>query len=623
MIRSEGTPSLQESGRRNAGRGNLGCRDESCRNPGSGVPVWMGPAAMLLRTFLVAIVLVVAGCHHPENAEHDRTSLLDANRPKSVPLPVWFVDETEERGVQFVFRSGHTQEFLFPEIMGGGGALFDFDNDGDLDLYCVQGGSLQPGAKVEHRSQLFRNNGHGRFEDISAGSGADIAGYGMGVAAADVDRDGWIDLYVTRVGPNVFLKNQGDGTFVDRTETVGAGDPGWGTSCAFFDANGDRWPDLYVCNYVGWSLEKDIRCKAASGVPDYCGPNSYADPRPDVLYLNRGDGTLFDATAVSGIGNASGNGLGVVPADFNGDDLTDLFVANDNTRNLLWINQGEGRFQNQALEAGCAVDRDGMAKAGMGTCTADPNHDGKVDVLVVNMYGQSDSFFENRGGYFVDQTARWGLATPSRSFTRFGAGMHDFNHDGWLDLFLANGRVTRPSNPPQGDEFAEANLLLAGNSSGRFERVSDEQAGAVSAVATSRAAVFGDVDNDGDIDVVVVNKDSPAQLLINRTTPTDSWIGFHVQDAEGHLALGAVVEMELEGRKHRRDVNPHYSYLASNDPRVHFGLGSATGPCVVRIRWPSGTREQFGPLEAGAYHTLKEGQGTAVAGATAPDATGS
>ena len=492
--------------------------------------------------------------------------------------------------------------------MGGGAALFDMDNDGFLDLYLVQSGSLF-GKPTKAGNRLYRNKGNGTFEDVTEQSGAGIGGYGMGVTAGDFDNDGYTDLYVTGFGHNVLLKNDGHGRFLDVTARAGVPSSGWSTSAAFIDYDGDGALDLFVAHYLNWKVSAEIECYSLTGTPDYCSPASYDLPSASTLYRNNGNGTFTDVSAQSGLLSAVGNGLGVVPGDFDGDGRIDIFVANDRTPNHLWMNQGSGRFKESALAMGCALDQDGIAKSGMGVYAVDADDDGDLDLLVVNLDGESDSFFRNQGRFFVDDTVSVGLRTPSRPFTRFGMAMLDFDNDGYLDLYEANGRVGQQSELYSADPYAEPNLLFRGFAGPRFEEVMPRGGTRTLLVATSRAAAFGDIDNDGGIDVVVVNRDSRPYLLHNIVKDRGHWAAFRVLDAHGRDALGAELTITVGARTIRREVRAAYSYLASNDPRVHVGLGKETAARNVAVRWPDGTREAFGDVRADQVAILARGAG--------------
>ncbi len=520
----------------------------------------------------------------------------------------WFAEEARTRGLVFQHVSGARGEHWLPEIMGGGCALFDLDGDGWLDAYLVQSGSLDPENPADGRNRLFANAGGGRFEDKTEGSGADDAGYGMGVACGDVDGDGAVDLYVTNVGANALLANRGGGRFEDVTAAAGVGDAGWGTSAAFFDLDLDGALDLYVCNYLSWTPESELDCTNAMGMPDYCSPQSYKAPAIDVLYRNAGGGRFENVTDESGVGSAPGTGLGVACADFDADGWLDVFVANDGMPDFLWRNGGGGTFEEAALSLGCAVDQNGFSKAGMGVAVADVDGDGDPDLLVGNLNEQSDSFFLNENGWFRDRTLAAGLGSASRPFTRFGLGWRDFDGDGALDLYQVNGRVMRQARRWSEDPFAEPNLLLRGVDAG-FEEVLPRGGTALPLVATSRGAAFGDVDGDGGVDVLVVNRDGPAHLLRNVAPDRGAWVAFRPVDERGRDVLNAVVSVTVDGRTLVRETRAASSYLASSDPRVHFGLGDAAEARDVRVRWPDGTTEAFGDRAAGGVHELKRGAG--------------
>jgi hypothetical protein len=513
--------------------------------------------------------------------------------------------------VSFVHQSGHQTRHLLPEIMGGGAALFDMDGDGDLDLLLVQSGSMSaaPGTPSGHR--LYRNDGRGTFEDVTAGSGVDeVSGYGMGVATADYDADGDVDLYLTGLGANALLRNDGAGRFTDVTRAAGAGGSGWSTSATFFDMDGDGHLDLFVTRYVDWSPAIERECYSLKGEVDYCAPRNYDAPSSDLLFRNNGNGTFADVSRAAGLGTAVGNGLGVIADDVNGDGLLDVFVANDGTPNHLWINQGGGRFVESALLSGVAIDQDGSPKAGMGVHMADLDEDADNDLIVVNLDAESDSYFRNDGRFFVDATVNAGLRVASRRYTRFGVAFMDFDNDGSLDLFEAAGRVGLQSETFGPDPYAEPNLLFRGLAAVRFEEVFPKGGTSAPLIANSRAAAFGDIDNDGGIDIVIANRDGPAHVLRNVAPNRGRWLLFRAIDRRGRDAIGATLTIAAGRRTLRRDVRTGYSYLAANDPRVHLGLGEVRQVESVVLRWPDGSRERFGPFDADRIVELRQGSGT-------------
>ncbi|MDE0190361.1 MAG: CRTAC1 family protein [Gammaproteobacteria bacterium] len=527
---------------------------------------------------------------------------------------VWFEDEAPPRGIDFHHRSGFAGRHLMPEIMGGGVALVDVDGDADLDLYLVQSGSLysdEETGTVDRSNRLYFNEG-GTFEQAEDGHGAGDKGYGLGIAAGDYDNDGDLDLYVTNYGPNVLLRNDGNGNFEDVTGVSGVGDPGYSTAATFADLDADDDLDLFVVNYIHWDFAVERDCFIA-GVLTYCPPTNYSAPMRDRVYRNNGDGTFTDTSAESGLNAAFGTGLGAASADFDGDGLTDVFVANDMMVNQLWLNRGGLRFVDEAAYRGVAVDSHGLAKSGMGVAAADADDDGDTDVLVVNLAEQTDSFYRNEGAWFVDATEAVGLATTSRRYTRFGVVLADFDNDGRLDLYEANGGVAPSETKHEGDEFAEPNTLLRGTSDGRFEEVLPPGGTAETLIHTSRGLAVGDIDDDGGLDLVVGNRDAPPYLLMNRVPNRGNWIRFRVRTQTGRDAHGATVSATVGTRRQHRRVAPEGSYVASSDPRVHFGLADETEVTDVTIRWLTGESELFGNFDAGRVHDIVEGQGRSMA----------
>jgi hypothetical protein len=519
----------------------------------------------------------------------------------------WFEEAALERGLVFQHATGQRERYLYPEIVCGGGALFDMDGDGDLDAYLVQSDGIERAREDRRGNALFRNDGSGFFEDVSAGSGADDQGYGMGVASGDYDADGDVDLYVTNLGENALLRNEGGGRFVDVTREAGASEPLWSTSASFLDYDRDGDLDLWIVNYIVWSVETERICYAQPHGETYCGPKAYSQPVPDTLLRNEGDGTFTNVSIELGLRDSLGNGLGIGVSDFDGDGWLDVFVANDGTKDQLWINRGGELFEDKAVLFGCAADQDGHIKAGMGVGVVDLDGDADEDLLVVNLTGEYDSLFINQRTHFVDRTASLGLTTRSQAYTRFGVGFADFDQDGILDLYEANGRVSHASSWEGDDPFAETNLLYRGGEGGRFEEVLPVGGTSEPLLGAGRAACFGDVDGDGAVDVLVVNRDGPAHLLLNRAA-SGGWIRLRAMEG-ARDALGAVVTVRAGTREVMRRVRSASSYCAANDPRVHIGLGSLDSVEEVRVRWADGGEETFGSRQAGRDWTLVRGEG--------------
>ncbi len=529
----------------------------------------------------------------------------------------WFQEASGENAIPFTYRSGAGTGYHFPEIMGGGVALLDFDGDGLLDVYLLQGGELVPEeADVETtENKLFRNLGGGKFEDVTAAAGVGHMGYAMGVACGDFDRDGDIDMFVTNVGPNVFYKNNGDGTFTDATVKLKVGDPRWGTSTAFIDIDGDKDLDLYVVNNLGWSAATEVECFNYYGEPDYCSPNNYNAASPDILY-QFGRLGFADITTVAGASLAFGNGLGVAIGDYDKDGDSDIYVANDATPNVLWTNQGRSKFKDMGLIKGCAVNGNGTPEAGMGVQFVDVDMDGDLDLFMTHIRRETNTFYLNSRGRFKDRTTMTGTGNTSLPFTGFGMGFADFDLDGQLDLYVANGAVQawkeNERYDPK-DAYAEPNHLYQGLGGTRFNEIPNGGTPG-NPIATSRGAAFGDLDNDGDIDILVANRDAPLSLLWNEAPRKGSWVGFSVTGPKGNPVHGARVAVKFAERTLYRVADPAYSYLSSNDPRTHFGLGkdaegNAPTEVEVSVLWPGNKEESFGTMPAGSYHHLIQGRG--------------
>jgi len=554
-----------------------------------------------------------------------RPAPIASELPKGV---AWFTDAAKEAGIDFVHFNGMSGEFFISEIMGAGAALVDYDNDGDLDVYLVQGGLLGTGRPLlalpngPLTDRLYRNDLVVRadgtrtlhFTDVTEQSGLKSRGYGMGVATGDFDNDGWVDLYRTAFGPNQLFHNNGDGTFTDVSDRTGTGDPRWSVSASFVDFDRDGWLDLFVGNYLDHSVDERIRCYTRTGKRDYCGPRSYR-PVPNRLYRNRRDGTFVDVTAEAQVAREFGPALGVVAADFNADGWADVYVANDGEPNLLWINQQNGRFRNTALLAGAALNGLGSAQGSMGVDAGDFDNDGDEDLFVTNLPGEGNTLYVNEGsGLFEDRTARVGLGVPSLPHTGFGAGWFDFDNDGWLDLLVANGAVRIVEDSSRATDvfpLHERNQLFRNLGTGRFEQVTARASAVFELSEVSRGAAFGDLDNDGDVDVLVTNNNGPARLLINHVGQRSHWVGLRLVGGPGRRdMLGARVGVfRNQGPPLWRRARADGSYASANDPRVLVGLGDQAPVSRIRVVWPSGRVEDWTDVAVDRWITLQEGSG--------------
>ena len=545
--------------------------------------------------------------------------------------PRWFVDTAVERGLDFVHFNGASGEFYFPEIMAPGVGVLDYDNDGDLDVYFVQGqmlgaetttsnAALSPPGSVRPAGRLYRNDlqvhADGtralRFTDVTTESGIEARGYGMGMATGDVDNDGLVDLYLTAFGRNQLFRNKGDGTFTDVSRPSGTDDDGWGVSASFVDYDRDGWLDLYVGNYLRYETETATECFSTTGGRDYCAPQVHR-PQPDRLYRNQGHGRFVDVTTTALVGRAVGAALGVVTADFNNDGWLDIYVANDGHENQLWMNQRDGTLINTGLLSGTALNADGETEASMGVDAGDFDNDGDEDLFMAHLTDQTNTLYVNDGtALFEDQSARSGLGPPSFSYTGFGAGWFDFDNDGWLDVLVANGLV-RDLDEGASDPFpyAQRNQLFRNLGTGRFEEVTAQAGEIFDVPAVGRGAAFGDIDNDGDVDVLVGNDNGPARLLLNQVGSRHHWLGYRLAGKQsGRDVLGARVEVVRDdGPTLWRRARADGSYASANDPRVHVGLGEAAGVSRVRVHWPNGAVEEWFNVSVDRWTTLTEGSG--------------
>jgi len=566
--------------------------------------------------------LVISGCR--SGASSDAPAAAGGGTAK--PAEDWFVERAKEVGIDFVHFNGMSGEQYYPEIMAPGVALLDYDNDGDLDVYLVQGAMLgkktikdaiyPPQGPLGDR--LFRNDlvvkADGtrtlHFTDVTAQSKIDITTYGMGVAVGDVDNDGFVDIYRTSLSGAVLLHNNGDGTFTDMTAKSRAGDPGgWGVSAAFVDYDRDGWLDLFVGNYLIYSTAADIDCLSVTGQHDYCPPNSYR-AQPSRLYHNRGDGTFDDVTSRALVGGAYGPALGVSTADFNGDGWIDIYVGNDGQPNQLWINQKDGTFKETAFLAGAAVNGQGNSEASMGIDAGDFDNDGDEDLFITNWLAQMNVLYVNMGdGVFEDRKAASGLGPPSLAKTGFGTAWFDYDNDSWLDLFTANGSVSIVEAQARANDpfpLKMMNQLYHNLGNGRFEDVSSRAGKAFTLSEVNRGAAFGDIDNDGDVDILVGTAAGPTRLLINNIGNKNHWLGLRLV-AGKRDALGARVEViRKSGPALWRRARSDGSYASANDPRVIVGLGSSADPVRLKVLWPDGRSEEFNNTPIDRFTTLVE-----------------
>lgn len=499
---------------------------------------------------------------------------------------VQFVDVARSAGIDFVHYHGATGEYYYPETYGSGAGFFDYDGDGWLDVYLVNGAPLGSGPTPDPLpvNQLYHNRGDGTFADVTASTGAGDPGYGMGCAAADYDNDGDQDLYVANFGPNAMYRNAGDGTFSEVTAQLGVGDPRWSSSCGFLDHDMDGDLDLFVANYVVYSLATNPVCQKGS-LRSYCDPDAFT-PIGDVLYRNDGD-TFTDITAEAGL-DLVGRGLGVAFQDYDEDGDTDIYVANDGTMNFLYENVG-GRFQDRGLQSGTRFNMNGRAEAGMGVDFGDFDRDGLQDIVVGNFAYETTTLYHNTGGgQFVDASQRLGIGAVSYMLLSFGVKFIDYDNDGDLDIFAANGHVLdNIDKVDPAHTYAQPCQMLQNRSGQHFEEISSALGPDFTRSIVARGTATGDYDNDGDIDILINTTAGPCKLLRNDGGNQRHWLTLDLEGISPRDAVGARVTVTAGGVMQKRQRQGGSSYQATHDPRLHFGLGDAER-ADVEIIWPDG-----------------------------------
>src|SRR5215813_1710958 len=522
-----------------------------------------------------------------------------------------FTDITATAGITFRHVASPEKKYIV-ESMSGGVALFDYDNDGYLDIFFVNSLTVDlVKSKGKTRSALYRNDSDGKFTDVSAKAGLSDIGWGMGVAVGDYNNDGFEDLYVTCLGSNHLFKNNGDGTFTDVTRKAGVDDPRWSTGASFFDYDNDGNLDLFVANYVDFDVNnlpefgKGKSCTYKS-IPVQCGPRGLKGAG-DTLYRNNGNGTFTDVSKEAGVTDPNGfYGLGVITSDFDDDGLIDLFVANDSTPNFHYRNKGNGTFEEIGFTAGTAVNENGSEQGSMGVTVGDYDHDGRLDLFITNFADEYNTLYHNDGrNSFTDVSYAAKVAAVSLPYVGWGTKFFDYDNDGWVDLFVANGHVY-----PQLPGYRQPRLLHHNNRDGTFTEVSAEFGAVLTDLRVSRGVAFGDIDNDGDVDIVVADLDGSPQLLRNDGGNANNSILVKLVGVKSNRSgIGAKVTVTSGDLTQIDEVRSGDSYLSQSDLRLHFGLEQRTKVDLIQVRWPSGIVDKVTGVGVNRIVTIKEGQG--------------
>ena len=546
-----------------------------------------------------------------------------AKQPESVStaLPL-FTDVTEQAGLARKITCGDEVTEYLIDVNGQGACLFDYDNDGFQDIYLVNGSSRKAEASGQlPHDYLFRNTRDGAFRDVTREAGLGASGWHSGCAVGDYDNDGDLDLYVTNFGPNKLYRNNGDGTLVDVTEVSGVAGPQWelpkwSMGAAFGDFDNDGHLDLYVTNFVNFDLRaaplpqnESTPCKL-KGVPIVCAPDFFA-AQQDLLYRNNGDGTFTDVSRKAGIFRPDPErGFAVVFSDFDNDGDADLYVANDSGPNHFYVNNGDATFTDASWISGTAVDLNGESQGSMGLTAGDYNNDGLFDIFVTNFVEQSNTLYDNEGGnLFIDRSSSLGLSAVGFEYSGWGTKFFDFDNDGWLDLFIVNGHTDeRLEKQNPSDTYAQPNYLLRNMSGTRFIDVSDATGIRRLAKAVGRGTAFGDYDNDGDVDILVINKNDFPRLLRNDGRNANRWLVIRAEGVKSNRSgIGARVTVFAGGVRRVFEVRNSDSYLSSNDLRLHIGMGQLEGADWIEIRWPSGHLDRHTNVTANQFYLAREG----------------
>ena len=529
----------------------------------------------------------------------------------SATTPVVFTDVTDPSGLDFVHHTGAFGKKYMPETLGAGGVWLDVDDDGWQDIVLVNSMSWPEQVDAGTHAALYRNDGDGTFTNITGGSGLDISLYGIGGAAADFDNDGRVDIYLTALGQNRLLRGQGDGTFVDVTDESGTGDPGFSTSAVWFDYDNDGHLDLFVANYVEWTPQTDLYCTLDGKAKSYCTPESYRG-QSSTLYRNRGDGTFEDVTVAAGMSSPSAKALSATMFDVDGDGWMDLFVTNDTQPNQLFQNRGDGTFDDVAVVAGVAFSEAGVARAGMGVDAADYDGSGRPSLVIGNFSNEMMALYHNEGnGLFIDDAPRSALGRATLLTLTFGCFFFDFDLDGWPDVFAANGHVADDVDRVQSRvTYAQRPQLFHNLGQGRFEEIVGGVGEALQQAMVARGAAYGDLDNDGDLDILVTANGGAPRLLRNDGGNANNLLRVKTVGVDSNRdGIGARVEVTTGNQMRWQIVKTGSSFASQSELPLTFGLGDAMTVDAVRVIWPGGLIDEIDGTTANQLLIIEEGRG--------------